>query len=203
MKFYLKTLLGQKSLPITVVSGLPRSGTSMMMKMLEAGGIPPLTDKIRVADEDNPKGYYEFERVKKLPDGDVDWLPEAQGKSVKVIAALLEHLPDDYTYRVIFINRAMEEILASQKKMLEHREEAAKVSDKKMAALFEKHKRNVTTWMKEQKNFTYIEISYNELLKDPLSGLRKVNQFLGGNLDIKKMAAVVDQKLYRQKIDKI
>jgi len=199
MKFYLKTLLGQKSLPITVVSGLPRSGTSMMMKMLEAGGIPPLTDKIRVADEDNPKGYYEFERVKKLPDGDVDWLPEAQGKSLKVIAALLKHLPDNYAYNVIFINRAMEEILASQKKMLERREEAAKVSDEKMAALFEKHKLNVIAWMKEQKNFTYIEISYNELLEDPLLGLRKVNQFLGGNLDIKKMAAMVDSKLYRQK----
>ena len=199
MKSFLEILLGQKSLPITVVSGLPRSGTSMMMKMLEAGGIPPLTDKIRLADEDNPKGYYEFERVKKLPDGDVDWLPEAQGKSVKVIATLLKHLPGNYAYNLIFINRAMPEILASQKTMLDHREEAAKVSDKKMAALFEKHKLNVIAWMKEQKNFAYIEISYNELLKDPLPGLRKVNQFLGSNLDIKKMAAVVDPKLYRQK----
>lgn len=199
MKPFLRKLFPQKSSPITVVSGLPRSGTSMVMKMLEAGGIPPLTDKIRVADEDNPKGYYEFERVKKLPDGDVNWLPEAQGKSVKVIAALLEYLPGEYTYQVIFVNRAMQEILASQKKMLEHREEAAKVSDEKMAALFEKHKRNMIAWMEKQENFTYIEVSYNELLKDPLPGLRKVNQFLGSNLDTKKMAAVVDPKLYRQK----
>ena len=199
MKSFLRKLFFQKSTPITVVSGLPRSGTSMMMKMLEAGGISPVTDKIRAADDDNPKGYYEFERVKKLPDGDVDWLPNAQGKSVKVIAALLEHLPDDYVYQVIFMNRAMDEILASQQKMLKNREEVAKIPDEKMAVLFEKHKQNRIAWMKNQENFTYIEVSYNDLLKDPLPALRKVNQFLGNNLDLEKMAAVVDPKLYRQK----
>jgi len=85
---------------ITIVSGLPRSGTSMMMKMLEAGGISPLTDELREADSDNPKGYYEFERVKKLKEGDTAWLPEAQGKAVKVISALLQHLPEGYSYQV-------------------------------------------------------------------------------------------------------
>ncbi|HZD55295.1 MAG TPA: hypothetical protein VE136_01120, partial [Anaerolineales bacterium] len=99
---------------MTIVSGLPRSGTSMMMKMLEAGGVPPLTDEIRTADRDNPKGYYEFERVKKMPDGDKAWMVEARGKSVKVISALLEHLPPQYDYKVIFMRRDMNEILASQ-----------------------------------------------------------------------------------------
>jgi len=99
--------------PIIVVSGLPRSGTSMMMRMLEAAGIQPLTDHIRTADSDNLKGYYEFERVKKLKEGDVAWLSDAQGKAVKIIAALLIELPSNYEYHVLFMRRKMEEILAS------------------------------------------------------------------------------------------
>jgi len=103
MKNFLRSLRKQGEPGfITIVSGLPRSGTSMMMKMLEAGGIAPYTDNIRSADDDNPKGYYEFERVKKLPDGDTEWLRSAEGKAVKVISALLEHLPSDYTYRVLY-----------------------------------------------------------------------------------------------------
>ncbi|MBS1250002.1 MAG: hypothetical protein MAG431_01591 [Chloroflexi bacterium] len=195
-----KKLFSRKSTPVIVVSGLPRSGTSMMMKMLEAAGIPPLTDEIREADDDNPKGYYEFERVKKLPEGDVAWLPDAQGKSVKVIAALLKHLPDGYIYKVIFMNRAMEEILASQKKMLENRQEDSKVSDEKMAALFEKHKQSTKAWMEEQSNLAYVEVSYNTLLENPISELHKVNKLLGGGLEVEKMAAVVDPELYRQRV---
>ncbi|HFD38992.1 MAG TPA: sulfotransferase family protein, partial [Anaerolineae bacterium] len=99
------------SRPITIVSGLPRSGTSMMMKMLEAGGLPVLTDQIRAADEDNPKGYYEFERVKQI-EHDQEWLPDAQGKAVKMIAALLKHLPPDYEYKIVFMQRDMQEVLA-------------------------------------------------------------------------------------------
>ena len=123
--------------PIVVVSGLPRSGTSMMMRMLEAGGLPPLTDGLRAPNDDNPLGYYEFERVKKLPEGDVGWLPEAQGHAVKIIAALLPHLPDSATYRVLFMRRAMSEILASQRRMLIRRgEDADAVDDAEMARLF-------------------------------------------------------------------
>ncbi|HSJ55892.1 MAG TPA: sulfotransferase family protein, partial [Anaerolineae bacterium] len=93
---------------IVIVSGLPRSGTSMMMKMLEAGGVRVLTDYERTADEDNPKGYYEFERVKQI-EHDREWLPEACGKAVKMVSALLKHLPADYYYKVIFMRREMEE----------------------------------------------------------------------------------------------
>ena len=129
---------------VTIVSGLPRSGTSMMMKMLEAGGLPPLTDNLRTADEDNPKGYYEFERVKQLPKGDVAWLPDAQGKVVKVIAALLPSLPGGYHYRVIFMQRAMPEVLASQRQMLIRRgEDPNKIPDDVIAKLFEKHLKQV------------------------------------------------------------
>ncbi len=123
--------------PIMVVSGLPRSGTSMMMKMLTAGGILPLTDKLRVADRDNPEGYYEFERVKQLDKGDTAWLPEAQGKAVKVISFLLPHLPPQYAYQIVFVRRHMSEILASQRKMLVHRgEDPNNMNDDQMAAVF-------------------------------------------------------------------
>src|ERR1043165_1737839 len=123
-------MMFNKRKPITVVSGLPRSGTSMMMKMLEAGGMSLLVDNLRTADDDNPAGYYEFEPVKKLSQGDFDWLEEAQGKAVKVIAALLADLPSAYTYQIIFMRRDMFEILASQNKMLLNRgEDLKKISD--------------------------------------------------------------------------
>ncbi len=185
---------------ITIVSGLPRSGTSMMMKMLEAGGILPLTDNIRTADEDNPKGYYEFERVKQLPRGDGAWLPDAQGKVVKVIAALLPHLPGHYRYRVIFMQRAMSEILASQRQMLIRRgEDPDKVSDNLLANLFEKHLRQVNEWMSRQPNVERLDVNYNEMLENPQPFIERVNTFLGGQLDTAKMAQVVEPSLHRQR----
>jgi hypothetical protein len=200
MKSFLQNLFGSKSEPIVIVSGLPRSGTSMTMKMLEAGGMPPLTDHIRSPDEDNPKGYYEFERAKKLKEGDTDWLPQAEGKAVKLIGALLMELPKrGYTYRVLFMRRTMEEILASQDKMLAHRGEDKKVEDEKMAALFEKHIKDVEDWMDSQPNLSYIDVDYNHAIQDPRSTAEKINQFLGGDLDVQAMAAVVDPSLYRQR----
>ena len=154
---------------ITIVSGLPRSGTSMMMKMLEAGGMPVLTDHIRTADEDNPRGYYEFERVKQI-EHDPSWLQDAQGKVVKMISALLKHLPSNYTYKVIFMRRNMEEILASQKQMLIRRGESTDaVSDEKLAELFRHHMERIITWIDEQPNFDIIYTSYNEILESPTS----------------------------------
>jgi hypothetical protein len=185
---------------ITIVSGLPRSGTSMMMKMLEAGGIPPLTDRLRTADEDNPKGYYEFERVKKLPEGDTDWLPDAAGKSVKVIAALLQYLPPNYEYSVILMRRAMDEILSSQRQMLIRRgEDPDKIDDAVIARLFEKHMNQVEAWIATQTNIRSLDVSYNEMLKNPSGYIDKINLFLGGQLDTARMAEVVDPALYRQR----
>lgn len=186
--------------PVVIVSGLPRSGTSMLMKMLEAGGLPVLTDQVRAADEDNPKGYYEFERVKQLDKGDHAWLPEAQGKAVKVISALLEHLPPDYTYRVIFVERRMEEVLASQKKMLERRGEPTdRVSDEEMARLFAKHVQRVKLWLAAQPNFSVLYVDYNRMLADPWPYVQQINRFLDGWLDEARMVEVVDPKLYRNR----
>lgn len=185
---------------VVVVSGLPRSGTSMMMKMLEAGGLPILTDGLRAADSDNPKGYYEFERVKQLPKGDTAWLPDAQGKAVKVIAALLEHLPPGYHYKVIFMQRRMAEILASQRKMLVRRgEDPNKISDEELARLFNKHLRKVETWLAAQPNFAVLNVDYNQTLVDPWPQVAEVNRFLGGCLDEEKMVQVVDPTLYRNR----
>ena len=185
---------------ITVVSGLPRSGTSMMMKMLEAGGLPPLTDNLRTADEDNPKGYYEFERVKQLPKGDVAWLPEAQGKVVKVIAALLPYLPGTYRYRVIFMQRAMAEILASQRQMLIRRgEDPDKIGDDMMAKLFEKHLRQVNDWVGQQPNVERLDVNYNDMLKNPRPFIERINALLDSQLNTEKMEQVVDPSLHRQR----
>ena len=199
MKNFLKKFSKQSKPVITIVSGLPRSGTSMAMKMLEAGGIPPLPDQIRTADDDNPKGYYEFERAKKLREGDAAWVSQAEGKAVKVIAALLMYMPSGYEYRVLFMRRAMEEILASQAKMLENRGEESNVDDATMAALFAKHVKQVEDWMKSQPNLQYIDVDYNAMLADPETHVKKINKFLGGDLDEAAMIAVVDPKLYRQR----
>ena len=171
----------------------------MAMKMLEAGGIPLLTDQVRQPDSDNPKGYYEFERVKKLSDGDATWLADADGKCVKVIAGLITYLPPEYEYRVLFMRRKIDEVLASQAKMLENRGEDSKVEDPEMATLFKKHLRQVRAWMNSQPNLLYLDLDYNLLVADPESYARQINQFLDGGLDVEEMIAVVDHSLYRQR----
>lgn len=183
---------------ITIVSGLPRSGTSMMMRMLEAGGMSVLTDHIRAADEDNPRGYYELERVKQIKD-DTSWLPEARGKVVKMISALLVHLPRGHSYKVIFMRRRMEEILASQQEMLRRRGKPADPSgDARMAALYEKHLQQTQEWMSREPNLDVVFVDYNALMTDPAAQLRQVNAFLGGELNAEAMARVADRSLYRQ-----
>ncbi len=192
----------QPTLPantVVVVSGLPRSGTSMMMKMLEAGGLAVLSDGLREADTDNPKGYYEFERVKQLDKGDGEWMADAVGKVVKVIAALLEHLPPGFDYQVLFMNRHLEEVLASQGRMLEHRGEDSNISDEKLGELLQKHVNKTKSWVSAQPNFTLIDVDYNQMLIDPAPYVREVNQFLNGVLNEAAMARVVDPSLYRNR----
>lgn len=185
---------------VIVVSGLPRSGTSLMMKMLEAGGIPPMTDNIRTADDDNPKGYFEYERVKKMPEGDIGWVKEAQGKAVKVIAALLEHLPEDYTYKVIFMRRNMDEILASQRQMLiRSGKPTDDISDEKLAELYRKHIAKVENWMSQQSNLKVLNVDYNDLMQNPDPYPEKIQQFLGVEMETASMSGVVDPALYRQR----
>jgi hypothetical protein len=185
---------------ITIVSGLPRSGTSLMMKMLQAGGMPPMTDNLRTADTDNPGGYYEFEPVKKLSKGETAWLADAEGKAVKVIAALLPHLPPDYRYRVIFMRRDMGEVLASQRQMLVRRGvQADPHDDEQMARLFERHLQTVDDWIESQPNVARIDVSHRALLNDPRTEIERINAFLDGRLAAERMAEVIDPRLYRQR----
>jgi hypothetical protein len=186
--------------PVIVVSGLPRSGTSMMMKMLEAGGLPVLIDGLRAADPDNPEGYYEMERVKALDKGDAAWIADARGKGVKVISALLEHLPTEYTYRVIFMHRRIDEVLASQRKMLARRGEPVDaVPDEQIAALFAKHVAKVQEWLRSRPNFALLDVDYNAMLKDPAPYVAAVDAFLDDRLDPQAMLAVINPDLYRNR----
>ena len=186
---------------ITIVSGLPRSGTSMMMKMIQAGGIEPMTDNIRQADEDNPKGYFELEKVKELDKTeDKAWLADAQGKVVKIISQLLKDLPPNFTYNVVFMRRKMKEILASQKQMLVRRGEPTdSISDEELANLFNMHVSQVESWLEEQSNFDVIYVPYNDAIEKPAKYADDLNNFLGRDLDVGAMTAVVDKSLHRQR----
>jgi hypothetical protein len=186
--------------PIYIVSGLPRSGTSMMMKMMEAAGMEPLVDGIREADEDNPKGYYEFERVKKLKD-DKSWLPAAQGKVVKIISRLLLELPPGFDYRIVFVRRNIDEILASQRQMMIRRgtfkEDA--IADEKIRTLMLRHVDQVFGWLDAQPHVRYVAVDYNRTLQDPRESIDRIDALCDGKLDREAMAAVVDPALYRQR----
>jgi len=184
---------------VTIVSGLPRSGTSMMMQMLDKGGMPALIDEVRVADEDNLKGYYEFEAVKRTRQ-DPSWLARARGKVVKMVYRLLYDLPKEYPYRVIFMRRKLEEVIASQNVMLERSgKEGGGLADDRLLEVFRAEIDKSNQWLAEQPNFEVLYINYNEMVKDPVPQVTKINEFLGGKLDTRAMIGAVDSALYRQK----
>ncbi len=184
---------------ITIVSGLPRSGTSMMMRMLDVGGIPALTDHIRKPDEDNPRGYFEFEAVKQTKQ-DPSWLKSAGGKAVKMVYRLLYDLPPDYEYRVIFMKRNLQEVVASQDVMLDRRgRKSDQLGHDKLIALFEQQLRDFDAWIAKRANFKILYISYNEALRNPQPTIQALNDFLGGQLNVAAMKQVVEPELYRQR----
>jgi chemotaxis response regulator CheB len=186
--------------PIVVVSGLPRSGTSMAMKMLVAGGLEAVTDEIRTADEDNPKGYYEDERVKDLAQmDDKSWLARGRGKAIKVISFLLKELPASNNYKVVFMRRDIEEILASQQKMLDRRGETNQTEDEKMATLFEGDLFRARYLMKHNTQFEFLEVHYRQALEDPITAATAIAEFLDMGLDVDEMVGVVDPELYRNR----
>lgn len=188
--------------PIVVVSGLPRSGTSMLMKMLEAGGLPLVVDGQRVADEDNPKGYYEDERVKAMAqDPDLSWLAPARGKAIKIISYLLKSLPPHHNYQVLLIRRSLKEVLASQAKMLERRGEASQSSDERMLELFENDLWKASYLLKHQPQFEVLEMHYKDVVTNAREQAGRISGFLGGGLDVDAMAGVVDRQLYRNRAD--
>jgi Sulfotransferase domain len=186
--------------PVIVVSGLPRSGTSMMMKMLEAGGIPVWLDGVRQADSQNPKGYYELERVKEL-DKRVDkaWVREGRGRAMKVISSLLEHLPATNNYQVIFMHRDLQEVLASQIKMLADRGEERGTADETLHKHYEKHLRRVKEFLSTEPWFSSIDVDYSDVLNDAHQVTEHLNRFLGRKLHLPRMREVVDGQLYRNR----
>jgi hypothetical protein len=186
--------------PIVVVSGLPRSGTSMAMKMLEAGGLPVLTDGLRAADASNPNGYFEFERVKELDKaGDTAWLAEARGRAVKIISLLVTYLPERYDYQVIFMRRNLDEIIASQNAMLDSRQEARGVADERTRELYETHLRQVDRFLAQRACFSTLSVDYGKVLAEPRAHALQINAFLDAVLDVERMVAVAEPTLYRNR----
>jgi hypothetical protein len=184
---------------VSIVSGLPRSGTSMMMRMIDEGGIPALIDNVRQADEDNPKGYYEFEPVKRTKQ-DPSWIEQACGKVVKMVHLLLLDLPKNREYRVIFMRRKLEEVVRSQNVMLDRKGKAGpSLRDEQVITMFRQQLQQVDQYMKVNPNFKFLYVHYNELLSDPQQWVTSLNTFLGGDLDTNKMLGVVDPSLYRQR----
>jgi hypothetical protein len=184
---------------ITIVSGLPRSGTSLMMQMLVAGGMTALSDGERAADVDNPRGYLEWERIKTLPN-DPSCIAEGEGKVVKVISRLLLSLPSSHEYRVIFMQRPLPEVLASQDQMLHHRgtyKEGANPAI--MSAAFEKHLREVYAWLEGKAYVKALLLPYHDVLNEAKSSAQKIEQFLDIPLNADAMAQQVDGSLYRNR----
>lgn len=174
----------------------------MMMQMLHAGDIEILTDKQREADDDNPRGYFELEKVKQL-DKDNAWIADAHGKAIKVISQLLFKLPADHEYKIIFMERDIPEILRSQQKMLDRRgEKGAGVEPGKLQKAFEGHLEKVVNWLDKQGHIQVLHVPYADVVKDPLSCAEKVREFLGLDMDVQAMAAAVDPNLYRNRVMK-
>ena len=183
---------------ITVVSGLPRSGTSMLMQMLDAGGYLCLTDGVRQADADNPRGYFEYEKVKRLR-RDCSWLSEAKGKAVKIIAQLIPFLSPQFSYQIIFMERDISEVLASQRKMLQRQgKDGGSLSDTQLHQIFERQVFEVKRVL-AQHNILTLDVMYSDALQRPAKIAEKIQAFLGENLDVAAMAAVIDSNLYRQR----
>jgi predicted AlkP superfamily phosphohydrolase/phosphomutase len=185
---------------IIVVTGLPRSGTSMVMRMLQAGGVEVVTDGERRADADNPLGYFEVERVKRLQqEQDKSWLSHSRGKAIKVISHLLQSLPHDNYYKVILCERDLGEVLTSQNVMLQRREQVNPIDDSEARAHYERHLAHIRIFMKVKRNMEFLPVRYDEAISNPRAFAQRLNQFLGGRLHVERMVEVVDSKLYRNR----
>jgi hypothetical protein len=183
---------------IIIVSGLPRSGTSLMMQMLDNAGLEVVTDHLRTADTDNPKGYYEFEQVKAIK-RDATWLPATRGKAFKMVSQLLYDLPPSETYRVVFMERDLDEVLRSQEKMLT-RLGSTPAPRESIRRAYGIHLDRLHEWLRRQANFTVLRVSYNDLVEQPREQAERVRTFLGGTADVEGMMRAVDPSLYRNRM---
>lgn len=185
--------------PPVIVTGLPRSGTSLAMQMLAAGGVPPMTDHEREPDADNPRGYFEFERVKQLKT-DKSWLDDATGRAVKVIHMLLTELPDDRDYRVLFMRRDIGEVVVSQRTMLARSGRAgAGLAPDRLAEIYRQQLAALERWLSTHPRFAVLDVRYADLIADPLSWAGRIAAHIGGDVDARAMAGAVDPSLYRNR----
>jgi hypothetical protein len=182
---------------VIIVSGLPRSGTSLMMQLLDAGGIEVVTDNLRTADTDNPRGYYEFEKVKQVK-RDVSWLPGIRGKGVKMVSQLLFDLPPTERYRVVFMERDFTEMLDSQESML-RRLGRAPIARETIIPAYTSHLERVQAWLQRQPHLAVLRVRYKALVERPDAEVARVNEFLGGRLNVTRAVAAVDPSLYRNR----
>lgn len=183
---------------VVIVSGLPRSGTSLMMQMLTAGGFPVLADSERPSDASNPHGYYEYAPVKRLHQGETDWLADAPGHAVKVVSPLLAYLPADYRYRVVFMERDLDEIVRSQMRMRARMGQGEPDADRLRADSLN-HLTAIREWLNAQPHMTVQPVRHQEAIQRPADVAAEVNAFLGGHLDERAMTAAVDPDLYRER----
>jgi hypothetical protein len=191
----------RRGAPVVVVSGLPRAGTSMVMQMLHAGGMAVVSDGVREADEHNPRGYFELEAVKTLHEGlDPAWVGDARGKAVKVVSYLLTWLPEQYDYHVIFVERDLREVVASQQKMLIDRGEAKPPDDVERAiGVYAQHLGQVARFLDKRPCFTTLRVQHRRILDHPRDEALRISAFLGGRLNVEAMALAVAPNLYRHR----
>jgi hypothetical protein len=196
-----KLFSGDRGEPIVIVSGLPRSGTSMMMNMLHGGGLAVMSDGEREADIDNPKGYFEYERVKDLEsETDKSYVREGRGKVLKVISFLIKDLPDDNDYEIIFMRRDLGEVLKSQAKMIDRLGTAdTDADDEAMKEAYRNDIVRTRLLCKKRPNMRLLEVHYKSTIEDAQATAQQVNAFLGGRLDETAMKVAVDGSLYRNR----
>jgi hypothetical protein len=169
------------------------------MRMLESGGLDAVTDHRRTADASNPAGYYEDDRVKRLRDGEHQWLESASGKVVKVVSPLLEYLPARYAYQLIFMLRSVSEIVASQRRMLARRGDPPQEDDVAMAARYRRHLSTIESWLVDQAHIDTMYVRYRDVTADPAGHVIRISRFLARQLDCDAMVSAVDRSLYRER----
>jgi hypothetical protein len=188
---------------INIVSGLPRSGTSMMMQMLAKGGLDTFTDGVREADTNNPRGYYEFELVKNLG-RDHSWIDRAQGSVVKIVAPLLPKLPRDHAYRIVFMQRPLSETIASQQKMLERSDrQGGKLTPDRLAATFLQQVETIDGLLADYPQVSVLAVNYHDAIHDPIATAQRLSDFFDGQLDVSAATEAVDPSLHRERKDAV
>jgi hypothetical protein len=176
---------------IYIVSGLPRSGTSMMMKMLEAGGLPVLVDADNPSTDNHPGGRYEYKLARMMSKGANEWITDAKGKVVKILLHSLYNLPDTFQYKVVFMQRNIYEVIASQTKM-------GILSGNDY--IYTNMILQFNHWLKSKTTIEILFVNYNDLMKQSAPIIANVADFIGQDLNTGKMAKVPKKKLYRNRM---